>query len=133
MFLLIEDNEDDVFFLKRALAKCAIQEAVRHYSTGPDAEAFFDRVQNGTEEIPRVLLTDVHVPKLELARLLKELKSDPKFHNMPMVILSGSKISPAETEELKPLADDFFIKPSTMGEWLELCHKVLSLQQSFKS
>lgn len=131
MFLLIEDNEDDVFFLKRALAKCSIQEVVRHFSNGPDAMAYFERVQTGAEETPRVLLADVHVPNLDLPRFLKELKGNPKFQNMPIIVLSGSKISPSEMEALQALADDFFTKPSTVPEWLVLCHKVLSLQHSF--
>jgi two-component system, chemotaxis family, chemotaxis protein CheY len=58
-----------------------------------------------------LIVSDLHMPEMDGTELLKRIKSSPRFHETPVIIIS-SAANPKKVEELKELqALDVLSKP----------------------
>jgi two-component system chemotaxis response regulator CheY len=71
--------------------------------------AKFIEAENGLEAIEHLkkapadlVVTDLHMPEMDGTELLKRIKSSPRFHETPVIIIS-SAANPKKVEELKKL------------------------------
>lgn len=93
--LLVEDNPADVKITLRAFNKAKLLNDIYVVSNGEDAldfvhhrEAYQDR---GQYPRPDLILLDLNIPKISGMDVLKGLKEDPEFKNIPIIILTSSK------------------------------------------
>ena len=63
---------------------------------------------------PDLVLTDVTMPNLSGLELVREIRSDPKLRDLPVVLLSSSGGDEATTTALKEGADDYITKPFSL-------------------
>jgi len=94
VILLIEDDETDVFFLRRALNSLGFTGDVRVVVNAWQARdymegrgAYSDRTYFWT---PNLVLCDLHMPGATGLDFLKWLRDHPLFQHIPLVIWSGS-------------------------------------------
>src|SRR4051812_44426590 len=92
--LLAEDNDDDVFLLKRAFANAEIRNPLY---VARDGQAVIDYLSgNGNfanrEEypLPGLAILDLKMPKHTGMEVLQWLRSQPVLHCLPVIILSSS-------------------------------------------
>jgi two-component system response regulator len=92
--LLVEDNPNDEALTLRALKKNNIQERVVVVHDGAEAldylfatGAYQDR---GHAELPRVVLLDLKLPKIDGLEVLRRLRADARTRLLPVVILTSS-------------------------------------------
>src|SRR5690348_17146121 len=94
IFLLVEDNPDDVELTLRAFEKSKIvneivvardgQEALDYlFATGPHAG-------RDPRLMPEVVLLDLKLPKLDGLEVLRRLRADPRTRRLPVVVLTSS-------------------------------------------
>src|SRR5438309_7145889 len=90
--LLIEDNLEDAELTIRALKKSNITNNIYHLKDGEEAINYLfpeqGLPQNG---IPKVILLDLKLPKVDGIQILKKLKSNDKTKLIPVVILTSSQ------------------------------------------
>lgn len=93
--LLVEDNEDDIEITLRAFKKADININI---SVVNDGQATLDFLYNrtpyedkATHPRPNVILLDINMPKLSGFDVLDQLKKDPDYKTIPVVILTSSK------------------------------------------
>lgn len=86
MILLVEDNPDDEELTLRALKKNNIDAPVVVARDGVEA---LDYVMNA-RELPRVVLLDLKLPKLDGLEVLRAVRADPRTKRLPIVILTSS-------------------------------------------
>ena len=92
--LLVEDNKDDVELTLHALRKENLANSIHVARDGEEAleflfcgGAFADRF----DCLPRLILLDLKLPKVDGMEVLKRLKGDPRTRTIPVVILTSSK------------------------------------------
>ena len=92
--LLVEDNEDDIFIMKKACQRTGIPHLLQvvtdgdmavHYLSGKGVYA--DRA---TYPVPHVIFLDIKMPKRDGHEVLKWIRSQPELKNLPVVMLTGS-------------------------------------------
>src|ERR1700691_1681169 len=94
MILLIEDNEDDVFILKRAMGK--LQKWIPMYVAinGQEALDYLRAVGNykdrKTFPVPSLIFLDLKLPKVHGFEVLTWINQQPEFKNIPVAILTSS-------------------------------------------
>jgi two-component system, response regulator len=92
--LLVEDNPDDAELALRALRKHNLANRVEWVKDGAAALDFLFRRGawagrgNG---IPRLVLLDLRLPKVDGIEVLKEIRACPDLCGLPVVVLTSSK------------------------------------------
>ncbi len=127
--LVLEDDPDDVFFLRRAFKENNFtgnfvvlddgQEGVDYVS---GAGVYSNRTQH---PFPDILITDLKMPRLNGFEVLRWLKKHPQFMVIPAIVLSAS----AEERDLKEAyclgANAYLTKPAEPLVRREMVRKLI--------
>jgi two-component system response regulator len=93
--LLVEDNVHDAEMTIRALKKVNLANNLVHVKDGEEALDFiFARGKFSNREksdLPKVILLDIKMPKVDGIEVLKQLKSQESSKMIPVVIMTSSK------------------------------------------
>ena len=110
--LLIEDNLNDAELAIRALKKNNITNKLLHLKDGEEAVNYLFP-QNGlsSNAIPKVILLDLKLPKVDGIQILKRLKSDERTKTIPVVILTSSQEERDIVESYKLGVNSYVTKP----------------------
>jgi CheY-like chemotaxis protein len=91
--LLVEDDENDIFFFTRALAKTGLKFGLEVARDGQEAQDYLTGegkfANRSLFPFPKFIITDDKMPKVTGPTFLKWLKSHPQFRVVPTIMLSG--------------------------------------------
>lgn len=93
--LLVEDNPDDVDLALLAFKESGIGEDALVARDGQEAVDYL--LHHGMlggcriDHLPKVILLDINLPRLDGFEVLKRLRANPLTHCLPVVILSSSR------------------------------------------
>ena len=119
--LLVEDNPGDVRLTQEALRAGKVWNRLHHAEDGDAALAFL-RKEGKYAGAPRpdVILLDLNLPRKDGREVLSEIKGDPRFAMIPVVILTTSK---AEEDVLRSYglhANCYIVKPMDFNRFAEV-------------
>ncbi|MFA5267998.1 MAG: response regulator [Methanoregula sp.] len=77
-------------------------------------------------ETPSVIILDIMMEPMDGWETLSHIKENPKTRNIPVLMFSALKISPAEAEEHQISIDDCLTKPVSPNTIIEAIEKVLA-------
>ena len=106
--LLVEDNPDDAELAIRALKKHKLANNLMHLKDGEEAVNFLFSSQS---PIPKLILLDLKMPKIDGIEILKKLKSDPQKKVIPVVVLTSSKEEKDIVESYRLGVNAYIVKP----------------------
>lgn len=113
--LLVEDNPDDAELAIRALKKQHLANHVIHLIDGAEALDFLygtgDYVDRNINNIPKVILLDLKMPKVNGLEVLQRIKSDTRTKMIPVVILTSSAEDPDIKKSYELGANSYIVKP----------------------
>jgi two-component system, response regulator len=93
--LLVEDSSSDAELTIRAFKKNNISNKLVHLQDGEEALEYLfatgKYAGRNVEEIPKVILLDLKMPKISGLEVLKKIKSDVRTKSIPVVLLTSSK------------------------------------------
>ena len=93
--LLVEDNPDDAEFTLRALRKANLGLNVARAEDGVQALEFIfgtgSYAQRAGAALPRVVLLDLKLPKVDGVEVLRRVKGDARTRVLPVVVLTSSR------------------------------------------
>jgi CheY-like chemotaxis protein len=113
--LLVEDSKEDAALAIRALKKKNLGNKLVHLKDG--AEALDLIYGTGAYEgqktsfLPKVVLLDLKMPRLDGMEVLKRIKSDPQTKAIPVVILTSSAEDPDIKTAYELGANSYIVKP----------------------
>jgi DNA-binding response OmpR family regulator len=105
--LLADDNADMRDYVSRLLALRFEVHAVS------DGQAAIDAIRERTFDL---VLADVMMPRLDGLGLVRKLRSDTAFADLPVILLSARADEQARLEGLNAGADDYLVKPFNAHE-----------------
>jgi|SRR5688572_8532164 len=113
--ILVEDNPDDAALTIHAFKQNKIANSLVHLRDGQEA---FDYIYDGKEfggrkfsDLPKVILLDLKMPKINGIEVLERLKSDPKTKTIPVVVLTSSAEDPDIKRCYELGANSYIVKP----------------------
>ncbi|HLX68196.1 MAG TPA: response regulator [Verrucomicrobiae bacterium] len=121
--LIAEDNENDIFLLRRALITANITLSIDIVRDGQEAIA---RLENGrmTEFFPQLVLLDLKMPKYKGFEVLKWIREQPHLKRLIVVVFSTSRFHEDINRAYDLGANSYLIKPSDMNELVSLLKEV---------
>ena len=107
-FVLIDDEPDDIFFLRRRLFQAGIRDPVATFESGADAVCFLDAAADKST-VPTWVFIDVTMPATPGLQLLREMRAVPKFSSVRIAMLSNV-VRPHEVEDATANGADAFLQ-----------------------
>lgn len=124
MILLVEDNPDDEELALRALRKHNFANPVIVMRDGVEALDFlFAQGRHSGRDLsvmPRLILLDVKLPRLNGLEVLQRLRADPRTRLLPVVMLSSSSEMADISGSYRRGANSYVRKPVDFNEFVEL-------------
>jgi CheY-like chemotaxis protein len=119
--LLVDDNEGDVFLVRRALEKLGLPHELQIVRDGEEAVAFLKRAAREPAVLsPAVIVLDLNLPRIDGFAVLAQIRGTPSFSRTPVVIMTSSD-SPEDRElTLRLGANAYFRKPTELNAFMEL-------------
>ena len=129
MILLVEDNEDDVFIMERAMRKLPHPSAMQVAVNGRDALNYLQGVDQYADRaahpLPSLIFLDLKLPFVHGFEVLKWIHQQTSLAHVPVVILSSSSEA-RDLEKARELgAKDFLVKPPTTATLNQTLQKLL--------
>lgn len=124
LILLVEDNEDDAFFMQRALRDAGIANPVRWLEDGQQAieylsggGAFADRAAN---PLPMIVFLDLKLPYKSGHQVLEWIRQQPQFAKLIVIVLTSSNEPVDLNRAYRAGANSYVVKPPTPEELTQL-------------
>ena len=122
--LIVEDTEDDVFFLKRALRDSGIDHPLSIAIDGKQALDYLqgngDYANRAQHPLPFLILLDLKLPYVMGLDVLKWIRAQPEYADTLVVVLTSSQHDRDMTETFRLGGNAYMIKPATPVKLLEM-------------
>ncbi|MBL7872134.1 MAG: response regulator [Cyclobacteriaceae bacterium] len=119
--LIVEDNLADAELTIRTLKKQKLANNLIHLEDGAKALDFiFGRGEfsgRNINQIPKVILLDLKMPKVNGLEVLEKLKLDPQMKSIPVVILTSSAEHPDVQKAYDLGANSYIVKPVNFNDF----------------
>ncbi|MBN8554751.1 MAG: response regulator [Deltaproteobacteria bacterium] len=123
--LLVEDNLADAKLAMKILNQSAEIERVHHVTDGDQAMNFLNRVDAFVEApIPDLIILDLNLPRRGGREILKEIKENPRFQQIPVVILTSSDSESDVMACLRLHANAYVTKALDLFQFVEVLHSL---------
>src|SRR6188474_313939 len=113
--LLVEDNPNDVELTLRALQKPNLAGKVFVVKDGAEALDFIfakgQFAQRKIENLPKVILLDMKLPKVDGIEVLRRIKNDARTKHTPVVMLTSSQEGRDVLETYNLGVNSYIVKP----------------------
>ena len=128
--LVADDDQNDVFFLRRAFQKSGLNHSVVHVADGQQAIDYLrgdaDFGDRSRFPLPCLLLLDLKMPKVDGFDVLTWLKERSELRELPVIVLSSSSREDDIQRARSLGANDYRVKPADFEQLLVLAQDVAS-------
>jgi two-component system response regulator len=115
--LLVEDNQDDAELTIRALKKRNLANNLIHFKDGEEVlDYIFKTPDNG---LPKLILLDLKMPKVDGIEVLRHLKSDEQKKMIPVIMLTSSKEERDIIESYRLGVNAYTVKPVELDKFID--------------
>jgi DNA-binding response OmpR family regulator len=126
--LLVEDDENDVFFMQRAFREANITTPLNIVSDGREAIDYLSGKgkysDRKTYPIPCLVLLDLKLPYVLGLDVLKWVRSQPEFKSVIVVILTSSR-QDADIERAYACgANSYLVKPADVHQLIAMVKRI---------
>lgn len=122
--LMADDDEDDCMLASEALTESHLQHELHLVKDGEELMDYLYRrgkyINPENSPPPGLILLDLNMPKKDGREALREIKSNPTFKHIPVVVLTTSKAQEDIRLSYSLGANSFIIKPVTFASLVEV-------------
>ena len=122
--LLVEDCEDDVFFMERAMSAAGLISTLQVALDGQQALDYLGGMGRYADRkiypLPCLVLLDLKLPHVLGLDVVKWIRSRPDFQTLPVIILTSSGERSDLERAYRLGANSFMVKPSDFDDLVEL-------------
>ncbi len=124
VILMADDDADDRMLTKEALEESRVLNDLRFVEDGEELMDYLARRGKyaNPERSPRpgLILLDLNMPKKDGREALKEIKENPEFRRIPVVVMTTSQAEEDIFRSYDLGASSFITKPVTFDRLVEL-------------
>jgi CheY-like chemotaxis protein len=123
--LLVEDDPGDVVLIQEAFEDNKVRNRLHCVSDGVDALRFLRR-EDEFADAPRpdLILLDLNLPRKDGREVLAEVKTDERLQQIPVVVLTTSKLEEDVLRSYKLHANAYVTKPVDFDRFIEVVRQI---------
>ncbi len=128
--LYIEDEEDDVFFMRNAFDKLGMHDRFHVVENGEQAilylaghKSYADRERH---PLPVFVLLDLNLPIRSGFEVLEWLRGQPRFKDLPVVIFSSSGRLEDRQRAEQLGATEYILKPASGAQFIDVARRIMA-------
>jgi len=126
--LLVEDNPGDARLAWEAIKEARVTSIMRWVTDGVEALSYLRREGKYADaRRPDLILLDLNLPRKDGREVLAEIKSDPLFKRIPVVVLTTSQADEDVLNAYHLNANCYISKPVDLGQFM----RVISAIENF--
>jgi CheY-like chemotaxis protein len=122
--LLVEDNEDDAFFLRRALKHAGVERAPAHVADGRAAVAYLagegPYADRAAHPLPAIVFLDLNLPYLTGLQVLEWMRARPELAGVVVIALTSSNEASDLRRAYQLGANSYIVKPASADQLLKV-------------
>jgi len=126
--LLVEDNDDDVQLTLRAFERSKAFKKIVVVRNGREAVEYLfttgAHAGRDPEDLPEVVLLDLHLPSLDGFDVLRRLRADVRTRRLPVVILTSSNEQADILRSYDLGANSFVRKPVDFAKFVDVARQL---------
>src|SRR6185295_552009 len=116
---MVDDDLDDRIIFSNVLDQLGIKPQI---TFAKQANEFFTLLKDGI--MPDVIFLDINMPIMNGKQVLRDLKSNPEYSSIPVIIISASKYEKDIEETFETGAHYYLVKPYTNAYFLEAMKRI---------
>ena len=118
--LLVDDDADCRFLIRDAISECKVSNEVHEVCNGRQALEFL-RKKGAYADAPRpgLIFLDIEMPGLDGLETLRQIKSDPKLSDIPIVMMTGVCGEEQMQTAARLGANSYTLKPANAEQFLK--------------
>ena len=113
--LLVEDNDDDVFAMRRALEKGRVMNPLQVVTDGKQAVDYLSgagiHADRGQFPLPSLIFLDLKLPYVSGFEILEWIHTQPQLASVVVVVLTGSAETRDQEKAYRLGARSYLVKP----------------------
>lgn len=113
MIFIVDDSPIDIELTTIALEATGREIVVRSATDGKSALAM---LRNGLGA-PALILLDLKMPGMSGIEVLREIRSDDRLRELPVVVITSSALESDRTEAIAAGASDYMQKPLALAQF----------------
>lgn len=121
--LLIDDSDDDAELSLRALRRLGLTLPVGWLKDSVRAINALEHARR--EELPRLVLLDLHMPRIDGFEVLRRLKGNARTENLCVIVMVGSARAPELARCMALNANAYVVKPLNRDSLLAACERAV--------
>lgn len=124
--VMVDDDEDDCFIIKEALAESELDHELTIFNDGPELMDYLYRrgkYADSTAQRPDLILLDLYLPGINGRELLRQIKKDPQLRKIDVVVLTTS----TEWEDMSECYQLGATAVFTKGAWLDTFAEIIRI------
>lgn len=128
LLLLVEDDPHDVELMRMALEPLKFINQMDVVTDGQQALRYLigDDAKPSQRPLPRLVLLDLKLPKINGLDVLRALRAHPRTHKLVIVVMTSSQ-EDADLEACYELcSNSYIVKPVTFDQFLDVSNRVVS-------
>lgn len=118
--LVVDDDHDDQYLIRRAINEVIPQAIVESLYDGSEALAYLEKCTS----LPNLILLDLNMARISGQDTIRIIRQNESLKKVPVAILTTSRNESEKEELLKLGADAFFTKPHTSRELLDIIRQL---------
>ena len=128
--LLAEDDADDRFLLETAFAEKGYGEKLTFVENGVELLDYLRNIKydekTNQHNLPGFILLDLNMPKKDGREVLKEIKEDPRFKKIPVIVFTTTKNEKEINRCYELGANTYVVKPVGFESLLQTIEDIRS-------
>ncbi|MDF3057137.1 MAG: putative response regulator, CheY [Rariglobus sp.] len=126
--LYVEDEEDDIFFMRNAFKRLGIEDRFHAVMDGDRAISYLagheDYADRERHPLPSFVLLDLNLPILSGFEVLEWLRAQPQFQSLPVIIFSSSGRTEDRQRAENLGATEYVLKPASGAQFLVMARQL---------
>jgi CheY-like chemotaxis protein len=124
IILLVEDDDNDVFFMRRALGKAGLELPLHVVSDGEQALQYLngdgEYADRAAHPLPGIIFLDLKLPFVSGLEVLEQISKNSELSAIEVIVLTSSSEERDRKRAFALGAKEYLVKPATPQTLLKI-------------